>query len=94
MYKDLEVYVWVDLARGNNEVDELDHWLLVKILCQDETGTYGSACLLTRISMTNTILAKSESGASRVSTVIFPGQSHISSGMRVLVEDVCEERKY
>ena len=46
--------------------------------------------MLTRISMTKTMLANSERGAPRVSTVMFPGQSHISSGMSVLLEDVCE----
>ena len=40
--------------------------------------------------MTNTMLAKSERGAPRVSTVMFPGQSHISRGMRVLFGDVCK----
>ena len=48
--------------------------------------------VLTRMSMTNTILANSERGAPRVSTVMFPGQSHISSGMRVLLEDARKKR--
>lgn len=42
--------------------------------------------------MTNTMLAKSERGVPRVSTVMFPGQSHISRGMRVLFGDVCKYR--
>lgn len=36
MYEDLEVYVWVDLACRDDELDELDHGLLVEILCKDE----------------------------------------------------------
>lgn len=36
MDKDLEVYVWVDLACCDDELDELDHGLLVKILCKGE----------------------------------------------------------
>ena len=35
------------------------------------------------------MLENAERGVSRVSTVIFPGQSHISSGMRVLAKHVC-----
>ena len=38
MYEDLEVYIWINLACGDDELDELDHWLLVKILCKDECG--------------------------------------------------------
>ena len=36
MYEDLEIYVWVNLARGDDELDELDYGLLVKILCKGE----------------------------------------------------------
>jgi len=89
VYKDLEVDVWVDLACGDDELDELDHGLLVKILGRDELVFLGWRRVLTRISMTNTMLAKSERGAPRVSTVMFPGQSHISSGIRVLLGGVC-----
>jgi len=80
------------MVRCDDEFDELRYGLVVQVLLVrnkyiNEEGQQQKG--LTRISITKMIVENWDKGTPRVSTVVLAGQSQISSGITVLICQLC-----
>ncbi len=70
---------------GDNELDQFRDGLIIQVLPKTLGMTLRDGIRHTLISITNIMVENSDNGTPRVSAVMFPGQSHISRGMTVLM---------
>lgn len=87
MNENLEVERRIVVVCGDNEFNETRDGLVVEVLTLSEMRDIKYKkrdSRRTRMSITNTSVENTDRETPRVSTVMLPGQSHISKGMIVL----------